>query len=244
MDIMSTTEPKSDQQNYDDVANSPRTVTITKVVAGSAEQPVEIHLAEFPGRPYKPSKSMRRVLVAAWGPEASAYVGRRITLYGDPSVKFGGIALGGIKISHLSDIKETHTMMLTETRGKRNPHTINPLADAVIVEDGEVVPKQVIPELIPNEPSEPSEAPEPKPSITPAQVKLMGALMGKLQIKDHAQAVEYCAGIIGHDIKSRNDLTKGEAQWVLDALKADQDVQDAGEPGEPTFDEPTLKDPS
>ncbi len=208
MDITETTAPNSNQQNFDDVATTARTVTITKVVAGSAEQPVEIHIAEFPGRPYKPSKSMRRVLVAAWGPEASTYVGRRITLYGDPSVKFGGIALGGIKISHLSDIKETHTLMLTETRGKRNPHTINPLDDAVIAEDGEV---------------------KSEPSITPAQVKLMGTLMGKLLIKDHAQAVEYCAGIIGREIESRNDLTKGEAQWVLDALKADQDVHDAGE---------------
>ncbi len=218
MDITSTTEPKSDQQNFDDVATSPRTVTITKVVAGSAEQPVEIHIAEFPGRPYKPSKSMRRVLVAAWGPEASAYVGRRITLYGDPSVKFGGIALGGIKISHLSDIKETHTMMLTETRGKRNPHTINPLADAVIVEDGGV---------------------KSDPSITAAQVKLMGTLMGKLHITDRALALEYCNGIIGRTIESRNDLTKAEAQWVLESLTADKNAHDSSEPAKPT-----LKDES
>lgn len=127
MDISATTEPRSDQQNFDDVALAPRTVTVSEVRAGSAEQPVEIHLVEFPGRPYKPSKSMRRVLVAAWGPEASIYVGRRMTLMGDPTVKFGGIALGGIKIGALSHIDKQLTISLTVTKGKRAPHTVDPL---------------------------------------------------------------------------------------------------------------------
>jgi hypothetical protein len=127
MDISATTEPRSDQQNFDDYAAGPRTVTISEVRAGTAEQPVEIHLVEYPGRPYKPSKSMRRVLVAAWGPEASNYAGRRMTLIGDPSVKFGGIALGGIKIAALSNIDERLTISLTVTKGKRAPHTVDPL---------------------------------------------------------------------------------------------------------------------
>ena len=33
---------------------------------------------------------MRRVIVAAWGPEATAYAGRRLTLYREPSIMFGG----------------------------------------------------------------------------------------------------------------------------------------------------------
>lgn len=127
MDITETTAPKSDQQNFDDYVGGPKTVTITAVKSGSAEQPVEIHLDEFPGRPYKPSKSMRRVLVAAWGAEATAYVGRRLTLYGDPSVKFGGIEVGGIKISHLSDIDKPLTLALTVTRAKRAPFVVQPL---------------------------------------------------------------------------------------------------------------------
>jgi hypothetical protein len=129
MDISGTTAPRSDQQNFDDYAAAPKTVTISEVRAGTAEQPVEIHLVEFPGRPYKPSKSMRRVLVAAWGPEASAYVGRRMTLVGDPSVKFGGIALGGIKIAALSHIEKRLTIQLTVTKGKRAPHTVDPLPE-------------------------------------------------------------------------------------------------------------------
>ena len=130
MDITKTTEPKSDQQNFDDYVAGPKTVTIADVKAGSPEQPVEIHLVEFPGRPFKPSKSMRRVFVAAWGPEASEYVGRRMTLYGDPAVRFGGIAVGGIRISHLSHIGQTLTLALTVKRGSRAPFIVEPLDHA------------------------------------------------------------------------------------------------------------------
>jgi hypothetical protein len=127
VDITRTVEPKSDQLNYDDVASTPLTITIVEVKAGGPEQPVELHNSEYPGRPYKPGKSMRRVLIAAWGTEASAYVGRRITLYGDPTIRFGKDAVGGIRIRALSHITEPLTVALTVTRGKRAPFTVQPL---------------------------------------------------------------------------------------------------------------------
>lgn len=129
MDISTTTAPKSDQQNFDDYISGPKTVTISEVRQGSSEQPVEVHLVEFPGRPYKPSKSMRRVLIAAWGPDSKVYAHRRMTLAGDPTVKFGGSVVGGIKISHLSHIDKRLNVNLTVTRGKRAPHTVEPLKD-------------------------------------------------------------------------------------------------------------------
>lgn len=127
MDISSSTTPRSDQQNFDDYVAGPKTLTITEVRQGSAEQPVEIHLVEFPGRPYKPSKSMRRVLVAAWGAEASAYTGRKIRLYGDPEVTFGRDKVGGIKIAALSHIDKPLSISLTVTRGKRAPFVVQPI---------------------------------------------------------------------------------------------------------------------
>jgi hypothetical protein len=133
MDLAQTTAPKSDQQNYDDYVAGPKTVTVIEVKAGTAEQPVEIHLAEFPGRPYKPSKSMRRVLVAAWGSDSTVYIGRRMTLIGDPTVRFGGSVTGGIKISHLSGIDKSVSVNLTVTRGKRAPHKVDPLPDVAPV---------------------------------------------------------------------------------------------------------------
>lgn len=130
MDLTQTVIPKSDQINADDLIAGPITVTITGATAGSAEQPVDIHLAEMPKRAYRPSKSMRRVLIAAWGPNTDPYTGRRMTLYRDPDVKFGGDPVGGIKISHLSDIPKRLQIALTEKRGKRTPHTVDPLPDA------------------------------------------------------------------------------------------------------------------
>lgn len=127
MDLATTTEPKSDQQNFDDYAAAPKTVTVSEVKRGTPDQPVEIHLTEYPGRPFKPSKSMRRVLVACWGSDSTAYTGRQMTLYGDPDVKFGGQAVGGIRIAALTHIDKPVTVALTVTRGKRAPFTVQPL---------------------------------------------------------------------------------------------------------------------
>jgi len=129
MDISSTTAPRTDQQNFDNYLAGPKTLTISEVKAGTAEQPIEIHLFEFPGQPYKPSKSMRRVLMMAWGAEASVYAGRKITLYGDPTVRFGSAVVGGLKISHLSHIDKPVKVALTVSRGKREPFIVQPLPD-------------------------------------------------------------------------------------------------------------------
>lgn len=130
MDLTETIAPKSDQLNAEDLLTGPRTFTIEKVTAGTVEQPVNVHLVEMPGRPYRPSKSMRRVMVDAWGKETAPYAGRRLTLYRDPEVTFGRDKVGGVKISHLSHIEKRRTVALTITRGKRAPFTVEPLSDA------------------------------------------------------------------------------------------------------------------
>lgn len=129
MDLTDTIAPRSDQLNAEDLLTGPRTFTIEKVTAGSVEQPVEIHLVEFPGRPFKPSKTVRRILVAAWGSEADAYAGRRMTLYRDGTVRFGKDEVGGIRVSHLSHIDKRIQIALTVTRGKRAPFVVDPLPD-------------------------------------------------------------------------------------------------------------------
>lgn len=127
LDITRTVEPRSDQLNFDDVQTHPMTITVESVKQGPPDQPVELHNVEHPGRPYKPGKSMRRVLIAAWGAEASAYVGRQIRIYGDPTIRFGKDEVGGIRIRALSHIDKPLTVALTVTRGKRAPFTVQPL---------------------------------------------------------------------------------------------------------------------
>lgn len=128
MDLSASIIPNSSQINADDLIAAPITYTIRDVRQGSAEQPIDILLVET-DRAYRPSKSMRRVLVTAWGANGTAYVGRRLTLYRDPKVRFGSDEVGGIKISHLSHIDKPLTVALTVTRGRRAPHIVQPLAD-------------------------------------------------------------------------------------------------------------------
>jgi len=130
MDISDTLTPTSDQLDAVDLAHSgPRTFTIKSVSKGKAEQPVQIALEEFP-RVWRPGKSMRRVLAACWGTDASKYVGRKVTLFCDPSVRFGGEAIGGTRISHMSHIDKTQRVPLIVTRGQTAMFTVKPLSEA------------------------------------------------------------------------------------------------------------------
>lgn len=128
MDLTETIAPTSDQLDAVDLLSGPRTFTITKVAANHGDQPVNIHLAEFP-RVWRPGKSMRRVLVHAWGADASQYVGRRVTLYCDPNVKFGNDTVGGTRISHLSHIDKPLAVPLLVSRGKSQTFRVQPLPE-------------------------------------------------------------------------------------------------------------------
>lgn len=128
-DMRGVIVPKSDQINADDLLAEPMTITIREVsIRPGTEQPVSIHFDGDNGKPYKPCKSMSRVLVSAWGADAKAYVGRSLTLYCDPKVKWGGMEVGGIRISHMSNIEREILMALTATKGKRAPFIVKPLA--------------------------------------------------------------------------------------------------------------------
>ena len=132
-DMRAVIIPKSDQINADDLIGGPITITITEVsIRPGTEQPVSIRFDGDNGKPYRPSKSMCRVMVNCWGPDANAYIGRSMTLYRDPKVKWGGLEVGGIRISHMSDIKGTTIMALTETRGSKKPHTVQVPRNAAV----------------------------------------------------------------------------------------------------------------
>lgn len=129
VDMADTIHPKSSQLNADDLIGGPITVRITKVArASEGDQPIAVNFDADGGRPYYPCKSMRRVMVAVWGADASQYAGRRMTLYRDPSVTWGGMEVGGIRISHMSGIDAPMTMALTATKKARKPFTVKPLA--------------------------------------------------------------------------------------------------------------------
>ncbi len=128
VDLIAAAAPRSDQINADDLIGGPQIVTITEVRKGNSEQPVEIVTAEFgPGRPYRPGKSMTRVLLEVWGPKSGTYVGRRLKLYRDPEITFGPSKVGGIRISHMTDLDKAKAIPLTKTRGKKELFRVEPL---------------------------------------------------------------------------------------------------------------------
>jgi hypothetical protein len=130
IDISKTISPKSDQLNADDLITGPITAKIIGVsITETKDQPVSINLEGFPGKPFKPCKSMRRVLVSCWGNDGNLYVGRSITLYRDDRVTWAGQEVGGIRISHLSHIDREVNLMLTASRSNRKPFRVRPLSE-------------------------------------------------------------------------------------------------------------------
>jgi len=130
VNIADTIIAKSDQLNADDLMGGAITIEIARVSGASdRDQPINIHYVGDNNKPWKPCKSMRRVIVKAWGVDTSTYVGRRVTLYRDPKVKWGGMEVGGIRISHMSHI-EGFKMALTATRGSKKLYEVKPLPDS------------------------------------------------------------------------------------------------------------------
>jgi hypothetical protein len=131
MDMSRFIIAKSDQLNADDLLGGPRIITITGVRGtDAADQPVAVSYEGDGGKPYKPCKSMRRVMVHCWGKDAAQYAGRSMELYCDPDVQFGGMKVGGIRISRMSHIDGPKQMALTATRGKKGLYKVQPLTDA------------------------------------------------------------------------------------------------------------------
>lgn len=124
-DLRRTIVPKSDQLNAEQLLGGPMTITVTDVRAGSGEdQPISIHYANDDGRPFKPCKTMRKVLIHAWGSDGHEWVGKSMELYNDPAVRFGGMDVGGIRIARLTDIPKDIKVSLTATKGKKALHEI------------------------------------------------------------------------------------------------------------------------
>lgn len=140
-DMAATIVPKSDQLNADDFIAGPKTIAILRVeVRPNQEQPVMVHYEGDGGKPYKPCKSMCRVMVQAWGADSANYTGKSMTLYRDTEVTWGGVKVGGIRISHMSHIDRDLAMALSMSKSKRQmvmikrlqqPVSADPKADAL-----------------------------------------------------------------------------------------------------------------
>lgn len=123
-DLSNTILAKSNQLNADDLIGRSLTIRITNVRGMAGDQPIAIDYDGDNGKPFLPCKSMRRVLVGGWGADGKSYIGKSMTLYRDPDVQFGGVKVGGIRISHMSDLEKPLNLMLTASQKSKKPYTV------------------------------------------------------------------------------------------------------------------------
>lgn len=145
VDISKSIQAKSDQLNADDLIGGEIIITITRVdyKEDSEEQPVIVHYQENDKRPYKPCKSMRRVLAALYGVDASKWEDKRLKLFRDSSVKWAGQEVGGVRISEASGITSNQSMSLQVTKGKKQFYVVKPLVEAKIFFTPEQIEKAI-----------------------------------------------------------------------------------------------------
>lgn len=192
-DVSKAIEPKSDQMNAEDLLGGARTFTITRVVVrDTPDQPMSVWLSDFPqGRPWKPAKTMAKLMALAWSVESDNWVGKRVTLYTDTEVMFGPNKMGGIRISHMSGIgRKPLTANLAATRGRRVPWTVEPIADSA-----------------------------PAPTRTPGPMDQLVWAMNAAGIeRDPRARLAYCRGIVQADLSSAADMTEQQLAAVMAAL--------------------------
>lgn len=167
-DISEFVLAKSDQLNADDLIGSPRRIKITGTKKGNSESPVIINYEGDNGRPFKPCKTVRRILGAAWGNHTGEWEGKEALLFCDPTVVYAGKEVGGIRVKALSGIANQMKVKLAKTRGKKvdylidvlEPLQLSPLDDSKFssmiekfkasIESGKRTPEQIINNLSAN----------------------------------------------------------------------------------------------
>ena len=128
LDVSSTILSKSDQLNASDLIGNEMILTVSGVhLVSSPDQPMIINYIDDDGRPYKPCKSMRRVLVGLWGKDASQWIGRSVGVYNEPSVKWAGKEEGGVRIKSMSHIEKNKSVTTSESKHKKTTYLISVL---------------------------------------------------------------------------------------------------------------------
>lgn len=201
-DITDTLAPTSDQLDAIDLHHSgPRTFTVERVVVNKSDQPVNIHLAEFP-RVWRPGKNMRRVLADCWGVDSATWAGGRVTLYADMAVKFGNETPGGTRISHISGIDSVRKVPIILTRGKTALYPVKPLVEAT-----------------------PAAPPAPVAHLAAVEAAFTAAGI------DQGRWLTYAATVLGRTVTAPTDLTEDDAHAVVAALQAELDRRDTAPTG-------------
>lgn len=192
-----TIQPKSDQLNADDLIGGNRIIHIRDVrVSDAPDQPASVFYEGDNGKPWKPCKTMRKLMAHCWGLDESLFIGRSLELYRDESVTWAGEAVGGIRIKAMSHINERKRVSLQLSKNKKMPFSVDVLR----------VPEKA-------SPPEPSAAPQIRENL--AEEALKAANGGSEQYK------AFFGGITKEERKA---LADEHDSLKAIAAKADEDV--------------------
>ena len=110
-----TTKAKSDQLNKLDLMCGPLTILITgaEVIGTGDDIKGVIHFKGDNGKPYKPSKTMARIMSWKWGDDESKFIGESMTLFRNPDTRFGKKTTGGIEISHMTGMSDDDRFLVS-----------------------------------------------------------------------------------------------------------------------------------
>jgi len=125
-DIIQSVKANSEQINGDDLIAGTITGRIVRVTKGTTEQPVFVYLDTVQGKSFRPCKSERRIMIEMWGEDPSAWKGQAVRLHRDPSAKWEGKPVGGVRIEAATIARPLVTSS-TVSRGKKQARTIGVL---------------------------------------------------------------------------------------------------------------------
>jgi hypothetical protein len=130
-DLSGLWAPKSDQLNADDLIGRDMVIKITRIAPHpDRDQELDVYYEGDGGKPWRPGKSMGRVLKHCWGATSDKWIGQSVHLFRDPEVTFGKLKVGGIRIKAITGIKGAQVVPLTVTRGRKAAYTVQPLSVA------------------------------------------------------------------------------------------------------------------
>ena len=204
-DLSDTIIAKSDQLNADDLMGGAITVKVTNVTKSTVDgqSMFSVHYEGDNNKPFKPCKTMRRVMVAIWGKDGNLYKGKFMTLYRDPDVKYAGEMVGGIRISHMSNLDKPKRLVLTATNKSKKPVVIQPLAQ-----------------------QKPTASPEPEPEPEQPQIDTESLIKTGDQVVQTGYTT-YTQWTGSLTPEERAAIKHKHQEWKKTAIEADSDNDEA-----------------
>ena len=120
---------KSDQINAADLMGGPITIKIAGLKVKNSEVQKWTMRLEGNDKFFRPCLGMRRLIAQIWG-EPQNYAGRSMTIYRDPDVKYSAKEVGGIRISHMSNMDGQQKISVPISRTAQKEYLVRPLTVA------------------------------------------------------------------------------------------------------------------